>query len=256
MVSETVTADGDVQIVVRPRQSIFQASGRVDGGMFRGRWHFAFDTYRDAEHEHFGNLRVLNDDTLDPGATWPLHPHRQNEVVTYVAAGEFRHEDEHGKGGVIHQGGVQHTTVGSGMYHAEINNRPDIPMRFIQIWYLPEKLNLPPSVEQREITKEERTNRWLPMVSSRIQGTLPLRSDGSVFSSYLEKGKIIECEVETGRGLYLYVLDGGPVQVNGVPLRSLDAAQITGRGKVVTTADAASELILLDVDLNKRWPTF
>ncbi len=86
MVSATVTADGDVQIVVRPHPSIFQASGLVDGGMFRGRRHFAFDAYRDTEHEHFGNLRVLNDDTLVPGATWPLHPHRQNEAVTYVAA--------------------------------------------------------------------------------------------------------------------------------------------------------------------------
>jgi redox-sensitive bicupin YhaK (pirin superfamily) len=254
MAQETQSLEAGVSIVVRPRQSIFQASGQVDGGMFRGRWHFAFDMYRDATHEHFGNLRVLNDDTLDPGATWPLHPHRQNEVVTYVAGGEFRHEDEHGKGGVLHQGGVQHTTVGSGMKHAEINNRPDVPMRFIQIWFMPEKLNMKPSVEQREITKEERTNTWLPMVSSHIPGTLPLRADGSVLSSFLERGKSVEFTVENGRGLYLYVLEGGPVQVNDARLQLLDSAQITGNGKVTTTAEKPTELLLLDVNLSKGWP--
>jgi quercetin 2,3-dioxygenase len=248
------SAPSGVHLLARPRDSIYQASGEVAGGSFHGRWHFSFDMYRDRAHEHFGNLRVLNDDTLDPGATWPLHPHRQNEVVTYVAAGEFRHEDEHGKGGVLHQGGVQHTTVGSGMYHSEINNRPDIPMRFIQIWFMPERLNLKPSVEQREISRPERTNRWLPMVSSHLEGTLPLRADGSVLSSYLERGKTITSPVLTGRGLYLYVLEGGPVQANEARLRALDAVEITGAGSVSTTAEESTELILLDVNLNKGWP--
>lgn len=246
---------GSVHVVVRPAQTIHQASGTIQDGDFHGRWHFAFDDYEDPDHEHFGNLRVLNDDTLDPGATWPLHPHRQNEVVTYVAGGEFRHEDEHGKGGVLHQGGVQHTTVGSGMFHAEINNRPDVPMRFIQIWYMPERLNMRPSVEQREVTKAERTNRWLPLVSSRIPGTLPLRADGSVLSSYLEATHTVEFPVEPGRGLYLYVLSGGPVVVNGARLRALDAAEATGEGTLVTTAETDSELLLLDVNLGKGWPT-
>jgi len=165
--------------------------------------------YEDPKHEHFGNLRVLNDDTLSPGAVWPLHPHAQNEVVTYVAGGEFRHEDEYGKGGVLHKGGVQHTTVGRGMFHSEINNRKDVPMRFIQIWYYPEKLNLTPSVEQREVEQKERTDHWLPLVSNNgtIEKTLPLQADGAVYSSYLRANKVVDHQVKSGHGLYLYVLE-------------------------------------------------
>jgi hypothetical protein len=243
-----------LRVTVRRRGSIHEASGHIDGGRFHGRWHFAFDRYRDPEHEHFGNLRVLNDDTLDPGATWPLHPHTQNEVITYVAGGEFRHEDEHGKGGVLHQGGVQHTTVGSGMYHAEINHRRDIPLRFVQIWYLPDRLNLPPTVEQREVDRDERRNRWLPLVSSRVPGTLPLRADGTVYSSFLETGKTLELRVEAGRGLYLYVLDGGPLKLGREDLEALDAAQVQGVGAVSASASADSELLLLEVNLHLGWP--
>ena len=85
-------------IVVRQPENIYQAKGRIQNGTFEGRWHFSFDEYADPDYVHFGTLRVFNDDTLSPGSVWPLHPHRNIEVVTYCAAGEFLHADEHGQG--------------------------------------------------------------------------------------------------------------------------------------------------------------
>jgi quercetin 2,3-dioxygenase len=245
----------ETEVVVRSPESIYRASGDVQNGTFRGRWHFSFDSYWDPAHTNFGNLRVLNDDVLSPGAVWPLHPHRQNEVVTYVAAGEFRHEDEHGLGGVLHQGGVQHTTVGSGMYHSEINNRPDVRLRFVQIWLFPEALDLPPSVEQREVDRSERTDRWLPLVSSRHPGALPLRADAAVLAGAVGHGHSVEYPVEPGRGLYLYVVEGGPVDVGGQSVPAYGAAQIRGVGTLRTTAERQAELLLLDVNLSKTMPT-
>jgi quercetin 2,3-dioxygenase len=99
-----------VQIAIRPSETLYRASGEIQDGTFSGRWHFGPGLYRDPTYDRFGNLQVFNDDTLSPGATWPLHPHSHYEVVTYVAEGEFRHQDERGKGGVIHQGGTQYTT--------------------------------------------------------------------------------------------------------------------------------------------------
>jgi quercetin 2,3-dioxygenase len=183
-----------------------------------------------------------------------LHPHTQNEVVTYVAEGEFRHEDERGKGGVLHKGGVQHTTVGRGMYHSEINNRSNIPMRFIQIWYIPEQLNMTPSVEQREVDRTERTNIWLPLVAYKNPETLPLRADGAVLASFLQPGHAIDYGLRDGHGLYLYVLEGGPVNVGDKHLPALNAAEIRGAGMVTTTAEEEAELLLLEVNLTKGWP--
>ena len=244
-----------LRITVRPEATIFRASGELQDGAFRGRWHFGSDEIGDRHHTHFGNLRVFNDDTLSPGATWPLHPHTQFEVVTYVAEGEFRHEDEHGKGGILHQGGIQHTTVGRGMYHSEINNRKDAPLRIVQIWYIPERLSMPPSVEQREVDRADRTNRWLPLVSSSYPNTLPLRADGAILSSFLHPGHSIDREVPKGHGLYLYLLGGGPVRAGGKQLSALDAAEIVGEGAVRTTAENDAELLLLEVNLSKGWPT-
>ncbi len=147
-------------IQVRDPKSIYQINGSIKNGKFQGRWHFSFGDYYDPRFEDFGALRVFNDDTLTPGAVWPLHPHRDNEVVTYCAEGEFRHADEHGIGDVLKKGWVQHTTVGSGIWHSEINNRPDRPMRFIQMWFYPSKYDLPPAVEQKAVEKNDRTDRF------------------------------------------------------------------------------------------------
>ncbi len=104
-------------ITVRNPETIYQAHGQIQNGTFHGRWHFSFDQYYDPKYTHFGTRRVFNDDTLSPEAVRPLYPHRNNEFVTYCAGGEFRHDDERGKGRILRMGWVQNTTLGKGMYH-------------------------------------------------------------------------------------------------------------------------------------------
>jgi len=235
------------RIIIRKPESIYQAHGSIQNGSFRGRWHFSFDQYDDPEYTRFGTLRVFNDDTLSPGAVWPLHPHRDIEVVTYCADGEFRHEDEHGKGSVLKKGWVQHTSVGSGMWHSEINNRPDVPMRFIQMWFLPSKKGIQPSVEQKEVEKRDRTNRFLPLVSNDHSDTLRIFSDAGVYSCFLQAGRKAEYRIQSKRGGYLYVLEGGPVKVGGHPVPTLGAAKISEGMKLDADAEQDAELLLADV---------
>jgi len=234
-------------IRVRDPKSIYQIDGEITNGSFHGRWHFAFGDYYDPQFEDFGALRVFNDDTLTPGAVWPLHPHRDNEVVTYCASGEFRHADERGKGGVLQKGWVQHTTVGRGMWHSEINNRPDQPVRFIQMWFYPAQAGLEPSVEQKAVEKTDRTDRFLPIVSNEDKGSLPIAADARVFSSFLHSGKTEHYDLEEGRGLYLYVLEGGPITVNGAMVPTLGSAMITGERAIHLYAEEDAELLLVEV---------
>ena len=119
-------------------------------------------------------------------------------------------------------------------------------MRFIQMWFLPERLDLDPSVEQKAVARPERTNGFLPLASPRHEGALPLRSDASVFSSFLEAGRAISHPLERGRGAYLYVLEGGPVQANGQPLVALAAAEFVDEATLRVVADRDTELLLVD----------
>lgn len=234
-------------IVIRNAGDIFQAHGEIKNGTFSGRWHFSFDQYYDPGNTHFGTLRVFNDDTLSPGAIWPLHSHRDIEVVTYCAEGEFRHEDEQGLGGILRKGWVQHTTVGSGMYHSEINNQKDKPMRFIQMWFIPSRKGLNPSVELKKVTKKERTNRLLPLVSNEDEKSLKIFSNAKVYSCFIEKDKKIASAFKANEEAYLYLLEGGPVEINGNTVSVLDAAKMINEKNLMIKARKSAEFLLIVV---------
>ncbi len=239
-------------ITIRRREDIYQAHGEIENGTFSGKWHFSFDEYHDPRYTNFGSLRVFNDDTLSPGAVWPLHPHRDIEVVTYCASGEFRHADERGKGGILKEGWAQHTTVGIGLSHSEINNLADKPMRFIQMWFMPKKKGLVPSVEQKKVKKIERTNRLLPLVSNEDKGSLKIASDAKVYSSFLQKGGKVIYKFKEGYGGYLYLLEGGPAPINNTTVRQLDAAIIKEESELFIEAKDETELLFVVVAMNSE----
>jgi quercetin 2,3-dioxygenase len=221
-----------------------------EGGWFTARWHFSFDHYRDPQNNGLGAMRVFNDDRLVPGAIWPLHPHRDIEGITYVVEGTFRHEDSvGGPPGPLPAGSVQRMTLGSGAYHSEQNASPDEPMRFIQIWILPNAPDLPPEVEQQVFTRDDRTDNLLKVIGPEGgQHIVKVNQDASIYVSRLNPGIELTHRLERGRGAYVYLLDG-EATFDDEPVATGDAAKVTDQDALHIQATAPSELILVDVPL-------
>jgi quercetin 2,3-dioxygenase len=143
-------------------------------------------------------------------------------------------------------GDVQQTTVGRGMYHEEINHRPDIPMTFLQIWVMPRERGLEPSMEHRSVQKEERLNRFLTLVSDKDPNALPIAQDALFLVSALEPGQGASHPLDPGYGAYLYVASGR-VKVGNETLVEGDSAKITGQSAVEVAAEQDSELAMVVV---------
>ena len=221
----------------------------VEGGWFRARWHFSFDDYYDPENDSFGAMRVFNDDRLVPGAVWPLHPHRDVEGLTYVVEGLFGHEDNvGGPPGPLPAGSVQRMTLGSGALHSERNASPDEPMRFIQIWILPDTPSLPPGVEQRVFTTDERTNRLLRVIGPEGGDVVKVHQDASVFVGRLDAGTRVAHEIGPSRGVYAYLIQG-QARLDTEELATGDAAKVTDQDRLAIEAVDTTELILVDVPM-------
>ena len=221
----------------------------TEGGWFRARWHFSFDQYRDPDNDSFGAMRVFNDDRLIPGAVWPLHPHRDVEGLTYVVEGAFGHEDNvGGPFGPLPAGSVQRMTLGSGALHSELNASKTEPMRFIQIWILPDEAGLTPGVEQRVFTKEDRTNRLLKVIGPEGGDVATVHQDASVHVATLEPGVEVRHPLGQGRGVYAYLIDGAAT-FDGNDVATGDAAKVTEQPELVIAAREPSELILVDVPM-------
>jgi quercetin 2,3-dioxygenase len=232
-------------ITVRRDKDIYDTSG----GWFRARWHFSFDTYRDPENDSFGAMRVFNDDRLIPGAVWPLHPHRDVEGLTYVVEGTFGHQDDvDGPFGPLPAGSVQRMTLGSGALHSELNASETEPMRFIQIWILPDTGNLPPGVEQRIFTREDRSNRLLKVIGPEGGEVVTVHQDASVHVASLDAGTEVVHGMGPGRGVYGYLIDGAAT-FGDEELTTGDAVKVTDEPQLAIRASAPSELILVDVPM-------
>ena len=221
----------------------------VDGGWFRARWHYSFDSYYDPAYVQFGTLRVFNDDRLVPGAIWPMHPHRDIEGLTYVVEGSFRHQDDVGGApGPLPAGSVQRMSLGSGALHSEQNASDTEPMRFIQMWIVPSERGLTPGVEQKVFTQQDRTDTLLRVISGDDGDAVLVHQDAHVFVSRLNAGVTVEHALGDGRGAYLYVIEGD-IQVNGQRMETGSAAQVIAEERVGIAAAATSELILVDIAL-------
>jgi redox-sensitive bicupin YhaK (pirin superfamily) len=228
------------------------------GGWYEARWHFSFGPYHDPDWNGLGPLRVLNDDVLVPGGVWPMHPHRDVQSLTYVVEGRFGHQDSLGNTGELEPGGVQTMTFGpGGAHHSELNASEDHRLRFLQFWILADRLDIPTSFAQRQYTAEERTDRWLTVMSPLGSGEgLELHQDAWIRVARLSAGVELPLATAEGRGTYLYVIDGAiDVELTGADgtvrperLATGDALVITGveTGRV-TGGLPVSELWCADV---------
>ncbi|MBO8172860.1 MAG: pirin family protein [Bacillaceae bacterium] len=217
-----------------------------DGGWLSTHWHFSFDHYYDPDNIQFGPLRVFNDDYIQPHSGFPMHPHREMEIVTYVIEGELTHEDNLGNKGTIRAGEVQRMTAGRGIVHSE-SNQSDQIVHLLQIWVVPAESKLAPSWEQKQFTKEQRKGVLLPIVSGEQKGeALHIHQDATFYVSSLESGDRVSHTLKPGRRAYLFVIDGS-IDAGGHSLSSGDQARITEETEIEIVASEASELILIDL---------
>jgi redox-sensitive bicupin YhaK (pirin superfamily) len=235
-------------VEIRRDKEIYAA----DGGWFQARWHFSFDRYRDPAKMGVGALRVFNDDRLQPGAVWPLHPHRDIESCTYVVEGVFAHDDSLGNNGQLVPGGAQVMRFSSrGALHSERNGSATDGMRFLQFWILPSAEGLENSVQQRQYTEADRRGRLLQIMGPAGEDGLDLAQGARVLVSRLEDGGGVRHGLGAGRGGYLYVLDGD-LRLGDETLAAGDAAKLAGPEELQLTAATATELILINVPLTFR----
>ena len=81
--------------------------GKANYGWLDTKYTFSFSNYYDEKFMGFRDLRVINEDVIEPNQGFPTHGHRDMEILTYVTEGELSHRDSMGNGETIHPNEVQ-----------------------------------------------------------------------------------------------------------------------------------------------------
>ena len=172
----------------------------------------------------FADLRVINDDTVQPSQGFGTHPHNNMEIITFVLDGQLEHKDNMGNGSVINPYEVQHMSAGSGITHSEFNHSSENPVHLLQVWILPKEKDIEPEYNQKLFSKESRKDNLLLMVSGDgAESSFSINQDINIYSSWLN-GEISYTTKKPN--LYVFV-HNGQLQINGKALSEGDSAAIT-----------------------------
>jgi len=224
-------------------------------------WHFSFDHYHDPSNMGFGPLRVFNDDVVAPAGGFPMHGHREMEIVTYIIQGELEHKDNMGNIGRIGPGEIQRMTAGTGVLHSEYNPSKTEPVHLIQLWITPSFSGLKPSWEQKKFSQPDRTGKLLPIAvpaesngspkSDSATGPVQIHQNAKIYTSLLPPGQSAKHELAKGRRAYIFVI-GGELNLNGETLAAGDQARVTKDAELqlsapATKGGASADFLLLDL---------
>jgi len=205
---------------------------------------FSFDQYYDPEHVQFRSLRVLNEDVVAPGGGFPMHPHREMEILTWVLEGSLEHRDSTGGSGVIRPGELQHMTAGRGVTHSEFNHSQKEPVHLLQIWITPDQRGLKPGYEQLSFPDGDLRNKFSLVAGP--EAPVTVHQDANLYIARLDKGKEANHQLNGERHAWVQIARGA-VKLNGIELKAGDGAAISKESEVSVVAQEPSEVLLFDM---------
>jgi len=182
---------GEIRIMT---YEIYKSSerGHVEAGWLKSRHSFSFGEYYDPKKMGFHSLRVINEDWIQAHSGFPMHPHQDMEIFTYVIEGAVSHKDSTGAEGDIKAGEVQLMRAGTGIVHSEMN-RGDSDLHLYQIWITPDERGLKPGHEQISINEALNSGEWVevlkPAASEGAAGALEIHQNVFVSSKRMKEGE-------------------------------------------------------------------
>jgi len=219
---------------------------------------FSFNDHYDPANTHHGLLLVNNDDIVAPGTGFDTHPHRDMEIVTWVLRGSLVHQDSTGNSGVIYPGLAQRMSAGRGILHSEKNDSWTLtgsqthtePVRFVQMWVIPDETGIDPGYQQLEIDDELLRGGLVTIASG-----MPAHRDRTAITIHNRHAALHGARLTPGRGvelphapyLHLFVARGQVTLEGAGPLAEGDAARFTASGGQRVTATESAEILVWEM---------
>lgn len=210
--------------------------GQADLGWLQARYTFSFSGYYDPDHMGFRSLRVMNNDTIQPGGGFPTHPHENMEIFTYLVEGRLEHRDSMGNGAIIEPGNLQYMSAGIGVHHSEFNPSQTERTVLYQIWIRPKVNGGEPRYAETPLGNAARANQLTLLYSGDgREGSTAIRQDAEFFFGRFDPGRTVAAPASPA-------LPHAWVQVVSGHLTVLGETLATGDGLAIRNAPDAFEI--------------
>ncbi len=228
-----------------------ESRGHASHGWLNTYHTFSFANYYEPSRTHFGVLRVLNDDAIDGGTGFGMHPHDNMEIITIMLEGALEHKDSMGNIGVIKPGEIQVMSAGTGIHHSEYNHSKDARAKLLQIWIFPNERNIKPRYDQMKLELSERKNKWQKIVEpGPVEKGLWIKQDAWFHIGQFDAGTETHYKIHRpGNGVYIFLIEGSAT-VEGQTLNRRDGMGIWETNLFNLNATADAEVLIIDLPMS------
>ena len=224
--------------------------GDANHGWLKSKHTFSFANYHNPERMGFGVLRVINDDFVIGGQGFGKHSHRDMEIISIPLSGKLGHGDNIGNNGIIATGEIQVMSAGTGITHSEMNGDDKEDVKFLQIWVIPNKMNVAPRYQQVRMGDIMQPNTFNQVLS-------PNADDAGVWihqNAWFSMGDFKQGVTQTytlndaNNGVYVFVIEGS-VTINNNVLNTRDGLGIWDTKSMTMDVLENSKVLIMEVPM-------
>ncbi len=223
--------------------------GKGEHGWLSTRYSFNFSDWYDPSRMGFGALRVLNDDIIAPASGFPMHGHKDMEIITIVIKGSLTHRDSLGNIGHISEGEVQVMSAGTGVVHSEYNASATEPLTLFQLWIETGTPGAAPRYGEAKILPGAEGSLVQLVGPEESDAPAKILQNASISQAFIIPDSPLTYTLQkAGRGVYVFVIDG-TISAAGEKLGARDAFGVSDTESLDITAIEPSHVLLIEVPL-------
>lgn len=221
-------------------------------GWLKSNFYFSFSDYYNPLKSAFGTLVAFNDDYVEAGKGFGIHPHINMEIISIMLKGKMNHKDTLGYSTTIEEGGVQIMSAGSGLRHEEYNIGGE-DVNFLQIWIQPKQQNIIPRYQQRHYSFANRKNQLTVVVSSEEgQEHCWINQNAKLSLGYFDMGEQIRYNFNpVNKCLFIFLIEGD-VMVGDEKISKRDAIGIWDTSEITIQCETESRFLIIETPINQK----
>jgi len=183
-----------------------------------------------------------------PPGVVPMHPHRNDEILSYMRSGLQTHKDSNGHTEQVSASHLMMMNAGTGIEHEE-SALEDVEM--LQIFMRPSENGLPPKVQFHQFGQAVSHNKWRLIAGNASNAPLQLRTATNIYDVGVSAGNIMDVPSAATEVInFLYVFDG-TIKIGDQLLEKGDSA-VLDKDAVKIEAISESNLVLFQIDSAAR----
>lgn len=193
----------------------------------------------------FSTLGRIDHAKINPGTLIPMHPHRDDEILTYLRSGKVKHLDSEGLTDFISNQKWMMMNAGATFFHEERVLEEGGILEGLQIFIRPEVAGLKPQVQFHQLHDPYSLNQWRKMAGKGNDYPLQIRSNTWLMDVRLEKGEdILLPQPPADNAVFLFYVFNGEVQVTHEILLTPGESVLIEKEDPIFTALETSDIVL------------